>query len=174
MWPVIGLPVLMTLCLRRMMSVYVPSVWNFSPNWSNTWLNLDRLPVLTATNTHIWNEYTVTSVWVMFDSRLYRQLWRQTDPESGGSRASVISWVMVVWTGVCQGSLPVTAQPQSTACGPGWRQIIQSKLTTVFTSVSVCEWHRPSVWSPQQCVEELSAEHWSEFCELQSIPTELL
>lgn len=42
----------MTLCLRRMMSVYVPSVWNFSPNCSNTWLNLARLPVLTAEDTH--------------------------------------------------------------------------------------------------------------------------
>ena len=43
-------PVLITLCLRRIINVYVPSPSNWGPKFSSTSLNLPKLPVLTAEN----------------------------------------------------------------------------------------------------------------------------
>ena len=42
-------PVLITLCLSRIISVYVSSLWNLDPYWDSTWLNFGKFPVLTAT-----------------------------------------------------------------------------------------------------------------------------
>ena len=122
------LPVFITLCRRRMINMYVSSAWNFSPWFSNTWLNWARLPFLTAATEkcmkHIKNDTTDFSA-----SRTKRtvKLWSRTQvccvvyifPScqnkrnarylvSIGSKARVFFSLNVVWRLPCPVCLPAT------------------------------------------------------------------
>lgn len=173
-------PVLMTLCLRRMMSVYVPSVWNFSPNCSNTWLNFAKLPVLTAahgTNTVTGSLINRWWFWFGFRSRLEPGLGvRQRKEELTLCQQEIRH----------QGSFQRRLSELKSVRNLSQQQLHHDQqlmdLKTDSFNVSAHQRHqrqptclcvyRPSAWSPRLCAAELSSERWSESCEPPSIPAE--